>query len=376
MLLLTEQQKDFCKAISDFCEAEITPNLQEWDEKNEFPDEAYKKANALGFNIFEFPEEAGGLGLDKETCGVIYEKLGYYDSGIALTCVTTNLAWKPVLFAGNLEQKKLFVNKVKEVGYASFALTEPGGGSDVASTRTRAVKDGNEWVINGTKCFITNGGYAGVYVVFASTDPSKGAHGISAFLVEGDRPGITRGKEENKMGIRTTNTVELAFEDLRVPEDHLLGKEGEGMKYAMLTLDLARPYVAAIATGMAQRALDEAVKYSKERVVFGRQINKFQALQFMMADMDMKIETARQMYRHVIDLASKDIPYTKEAAISKAYCTDICVDVCCDAIQIMGGFGYMKDYPVEKIFRDAKSFQIFEGTNQIQRTVIAKQLLK
>lgn len=377
MRLLTQEQKEICEMIASFMEKEIKPNLQEWDHESRFPDEVYRKAHELGLNAFEAPEEFGGLGLDYKSAGAIYEQMGYYDSGLALTSVTTNLAWKPVLFGGTTEQKKLFWDLVLNGrGYASFALTEPGGGSDVAATRTKAVREGDEYVINGAKCFITNGGFADVYLVVASTDPSKGAKGLTAFLVERDRKGISIGKEEDKCGIRTTNTVEVVFEDVRVPVDHRVGEEGDGFKLAMKTLDLSRPYIAAIATGMAQRALDEAIKYSKERVTFGQQICKFQALQFMMADMDMKVETSRQMYCHTLDLIEKHLPFTKEAAISKAYATECATQVAENAIQIMGGYGYMREYPVEKIWRDSKIFQIFEGTNQVQRVVISGQLLR
>lgn len=377
MRLLTEEQKEICGMISDFMEKEIMPHLQEWDHGSIFPDEVYHRAYELGLNAFEAPEEFGGLGLDYQSSGSIYEQMGYYDSGLALTTVTTNLAWKPVLFGGTPEQKQLFWDRVFQgKGYASFALTEPGGGSDVAATRTKAVREGDEYVINGAKCFITNGGFADIYLVVGSTDPSKGAKGLTVFLVERDRPGITIGKEEDKCGIRTTNTVEVVFEDVRVPAGHRVGQEGEGFKLAMLTLDLSRPFIGAIATGMAQRTLDEAIKYSKERVTFGKPICKFQALQFMMADMEMKIQTSRQMYIHALDLLEKHLPYTKEAAISKCYATECCTQVAESAIQIMGGYGYMREYPVEKIWRDSKIFQIFEGTNQVQRVVISGQLLR
>lgn len=376
MRILTEDQKDLCGIISDFCEKEIKPNLREWDAKGVWPLEVYQRAYELGLNAFEMPEEYGGLGLDYQTAGVLYEQMGYYDSGLALTTATTNLAWKPVMIAGTPEQKQLFCNLVLNgSGCASFALTEPGGGSDVAATRTKAVKDGDEWVINGTKCFITNGGGASVFIVVASTNPELGAKGLTTFIVERDRPGISVGKEEDKCGIRTSNTVDVVFEDVRVPADHLLGKEGDGFKLSMKTLDLSRPFIGAIATGMAQRCLDEAIKYSKERVTFGKPICKFQALQFMMADMEIMIETSRQMYVHAVDLAEKKLPFSKEAAIAKTYATECATKVAESAIQIMGGYGYMREYPVERIWRDSKSYQIFEGTNQVQRMVISGQLL-
>lgn len=377
MRLWTEEQQNFCDLVSDFMKKEIKPHLEEWDAKNEFPHAAYQKAAALGLNALEFPEEYGGLGLDHHTLAAIYEQMGYYDSGLALTTVTTNLAWKPVLFGGDGRQKRLFCDRVLNGnGYASFAVTEPGGGSDVAGTRTRAVRDGDSYVLSGGKCFITNGGYADIFTVLASTDPGKGRRGLTCFLVERGLPGISIGKEENKCGIRTTNTVEVVFDGVRIPAANRLGEEGGGFGLIMRTLNLSRPFIGAIATGMAQRALDEAVAYAKERVVFGGPIAGNGAIQSMLADMDIKVETSRQMYTHVLELISRGLPYVREAAIAKCYCTDSLMQVSLDAVQVMGGYGFMRDYPVEKIMRDAKVFQIFEGTNQIQRVVISGQLLK
>lgn len=376
MRLLTTEQKELCDLLASFMSKEISPNLRDWDKESIFPDEVYRMGNELGFNAIELPERFGGMELDHQTVNVLYEQMGYYDSGYALTTVTTNLAWKPVMFGGNEEQKQLFCEKVLGGrGYASFALTESGGGSDVAATKTKAVRKGDDYIITGNKCFITNGEYADVYIVVASTDSSKGAKGLTAFIVEADRPGISVGKEEDKCGIRTTNTVEVVFDDVCVPASHRLGNEGDGFKLAMLTLDLSRPFIGSIATGMAQRCLDEAIRYSKERVTFGRQICKFQALQFMMADMAMMIETSRQMCRHAVELVEQGLPYTKEAAMAKCYATECTTKVAENAIQIMGGYGYMRDYPVEKIWRDSKIFQIFEGTNQVQRVVISGQIL-
>lgn len=374
--LLNEEQASYVKLIGDFMSKEIKPNLKDWDHDSVFPDDVYKKANELGFNLMEIPEEFGGLGLDHKTIAAIFEEMGYYDSGLALTTATTGLAWKPVLLGGTPEQKQLFADLIMNgTGYAAFALTEPGGGSDVAATKSRAYRDGDEYVINGSKCFITNGGYAGVYLCVASTDPSKGHKGLSAFIVERDRPGISIGKEEDKCGIRTTNTVDVIFDEVRVPADHLVGKEGDAFKLVMKTLDMSRPFVGIIAAGMARRALDEAIAYSKTRVVFGKPIVRNQSLQFMMADMKIKTETSYQMCMHAIDLLCQGLPYSIEAAIAKCYSTESATAVCDSAIQIMGGYGYMRDYPVEKIWRDSKIFQIFEGTNQVQRIVISGGIL-
>lgn len=376
MFVMTSEEKDLQEVIRNFMEKEVKPVIQEYDERGEFPDEIYRKSFEIGTNSFEMPEEYGGLGLDYRSSSVIYEEMGRYDAGMALTMCTTNLALKPVLLGGNEMQKKLFCDLVFEGGYASFALTEPQAGSDAAAVKTKAVLDGDEYVINGSKCFITNGEYANVYIVFATTDKSKGVKGLSAFLVERSRPGISIGKEENKMGIRTSNTVQLFFDDVRIPKDHLIGKEGDGFKLAMKTLDISRPLIGAIAAGMMERCIEESVNYAKERNTFGKPIAGLQAIQFMIADMEIYLETSRQMYLHTIDLMSEKLPFSKEAAISKCYCTDSLQKVVTDAVQIMGGYGYMKDYPIEKIYRDSKIFQIFEGTNQIQRVVIAGQVMK
>ena len=231
-------------------------------------------------------------------------------------------------------------------------------------------------MLNGSKCFITNAAYADVFVIFAMTNKEAGVKGISAFIVEKSRGGITIGKEENKMGIRTSNTADVFLDNVRIPADHLLGKEGKGFMIAMQTLDLARPFVGIGACGIAQRGLDEAVAYAKERVTFGKPIIKNQALQFMMADMDMKIEVARQMCVHTLQLAMAKKPYSREAAIAKCFASDIAMEVATDAVQILGGYGYSREYPVEKLMRDAKIFQIFEGTNQVQRIVISGQLMR
>lgn len=261
-------------------------------------------------------------------------------------------------------------------GLGAFALTEAGAGSDAGACATVAVRDGDAYILNGTKCFITNSTYAEIFVVFASTDRGKGAKGLSAFLVERGRPGFTVDKHEDKMGLRSSDTASLAFEDVRIPVDHLLGREGEGFKYAMQTLDLARPFVGASAVGVAQRAVDEAGRYAKQRICFGKPIADLQAIQFMLADMEIGVETARQMCVHALRLAEAGQPYSREAAIAKCYAGDVAFKNAGDAVQILGGYGYSREYPVEKLLRDAKILQIYEGTNQVQRVVIAGQVLR
>ena len=374
--IMDQDKMALIASIRAFMEKEVKPISAECDRSGEPPMEVYKKAFDMGLHALDIPEEFGGAGIDYMTALAICEEMGKVDAGFATTMVACGLAIKPVLIAGTDEQKQYYADIVNEGKFCAFCLTEPNAGSDAGATKTTAVLDGDEYVINGSKCFITNGALADVYVVFASVDKSKGLKGITAFIVERNRPGVSTGKEEDKMGIRLSNTCDVVFEDVRIPVKNRLGEEGEGFKIAMKTLDLSRPYVGVTAVGIAQRALDEAVKYSKERVTFGKPICKNQALQFMMADMDMMIEAARQTCIHCIQRKEAGLPYTREAAIAKCLSGDVATKCADNAIQILGGYGYSREYPVEKLWRDAKIFQIFEGTNQIQRVVIAGQLLK
>ena len=374
--LLNEEQKSLQDMARDFAEKSIKPQAAEYDRSGEFPEELYRQAFEMGLHCLEIPEEYGGSGLDSITAAAIYEELGKADAGFATGLCAIGLALKPVMIAGTPEQKKLFADIVVPGAFAAFCLTEADAGSDAGATKTTVLREGDEYVINGAKCFITNGAVAEVYVVFATHDKSKGLKGISAFLVERRRAGITVSKEEDKMGIRLSNTCEVVLDQVRIPAGHLLGKEDEGFKIAMKTLDMSRPVAGTIAVGVAQRALDEAVKYAKERVTFGKPIGAMQAIQFMMADMDMKIEAARQLNIHALACMEAGLPFSREAAMGKCLSGDIAVEVALDAIQILGGYGYSREYPVEKLLRDAKIFQIFEGTNQIQRMVVASQLLR
>ena len=374
--ILTPEMEELRNMVRDFAESEVKEQCKEYDVTGEFPMELYKKAFEMQLHLMEIPTEFGGLGLDYVSCAAIYEELAKADAGFATTIMANCLALKPVLIAGTPEQIKLFSDIILPGGFGAFGLTEPSAGSDAANTKTTAVKDGDEWVLNGSKCFITNAAYADIFVIFAMTNKEAGVKGISAFIVEKSRGGITIGKEENKMGIRTSNTADVFLDNVRIPADHLLGKEGKGFVIAMQTLDLARPFVGIGAVGIAQRALDEAIAYAKERVTFGKPIIKNQALQFMMADMDIKIETSRQMCVHTLELAMAKKPYSREAAIAKCYASDSAMSVTTDAVQILGGYGYSREYPVEKLMRDAKIFQIFEGTNQVQRIVISGALMR
>ena len=373
--ILNDEGKDLLATVKEFCENEVKEQSKEYDVSGEWPKEIYDKAMEMGLGSLEVPEEYGGIGLDKITAAALYEEMAKADAGFFTTIAASNLGYKPVLIAGTEEQKQYASDVLLEGGYGAFCLTEPMGGSDPSSCKTTAVKDGDEYVLNGRKCFITNGAIAGFYVVTAATDKTLGNKGISAFLIPAGTPGLSAGNEENKMGIRTSNTCDVVFEDCRIPAKNLIGEEGRGFSIAMKTLDQARTWMGCVAAGIAQRGMEEAIAYGKERIQFGKPIIKNQAIQFKIADMAIKIETARQMVAHSLTLMDMGLPHTKESAIAKCYASDIAMEVASEAIQIFGGYGYSREYPVEKLLRDAKIFQIFEGTNEIQRIVIANNTI-
>ena len=373
---LTQEQIALQDMARKFAANEIRPKAVEYDHASKFPEDIFEKAYALGLMSGYIPEEYGGLGLSAlDTC-IIEEELGWGCSGIATSLTSNGLALTPILIAGTDEQKKRYVAPFAEkLQYASFCLTEPGAGSDAGGIATTAKKEGDIYLLNGRKCFITNGSYASQYTVFASTDRSKGHKGLSAFVVPRSLSGVSVGKKEDKMGQRASDTADVLFEDVKVPAGNLLGKEGEGFKIAMITLDYARPTVAAMAVGVARAAFELAMQYSKERVQFGVPIAMNQAIHFLLADMAMDIEAARLLtYKGawVLDQGKRN---TKESAFAKAFAADLAMRVTTDAVQIYGGYGYIRDYPVEKLMRDAKLLQIYEGTSQIQRMVIAKEVM-
>ena len=371
----TEEQEELREMVKEFVEKEITPFAEEMDRNNASTPDLFKKAADMGLLNVIVPEEYGGPGLDSVTVAMIYEELGKGCAGIATSIAANSLASYPVLLKGTEEQKKTLCDLLNEGGLAAFALTEPGAGSDAGGVATKAVKDGENYVLNGNKIFITNGGLADTYLIFANTRKSGGIRGLTAFVVPRNTPGFSIGKKEDKMGIRPSNTCELILQDVVVPEAARVGREGEGFRIAMNTLDSARPFVAAVSVGLAQSALDIAVKYSKERRQFGQPIASFQMVQAMIADMAMKVETARLLVHKACWLRDQGMEFSKEAAMSKCYAGDVAMQVTTDAVQIMGGYGYSKEYPVEKKMRDAKIMQIYEGTNQIQRLVIANKIL-
>jgi acyl-CoA dehydrogenase len=373
---LTQEQVALQDMARKFAANEIRPKAAGHDHAGTFPAEILEKAFGLGLMSGFIPEEYGGLGLSALDACIIEEELGWGCSGIATSMTANGLALTPILVGGTDEQKRRLVAPFSEtLQYSSFCLTEPGAGSDAGGIQTTAKKDGDGYILNGRKCFITNGSYASQYTVFASTDRSKGHKGLSVFVVPRDLPGVSAGKKEDKMGQRASDTSDVLFEEVRVPETNRIGKEGEGFKIAMITLDYARPTVAAMAVGVARAAFELAMEYSKERVQFGVPIAMNQAIHFLLADMAMDIEAARLLTYKGAWLLDQGKRNTKESSYAKAFAADLAMRVATDAVQIFGGYGYMKDYPVEKLMRDAKLLQIYEGTSQIQRMVIAKEIM-
>lgn len=374
---LNEEQLELQEMVREFVEKEITPYAAEMDAENHMRNGLIDKANEMGLLNVIVPEELDGPGLDSISVATIYEELGKGCAGVATSLAANSLATVPVLLAGTDEQKKMYCDVLNNGGLAAFALTEPGAGSDAGGVSTRAVhnKEEGTYTLNGTKMFITNGGLAEIFLVFANTRKTGGIRGLTAFIVPKDTPGFSVGKKENKMGIRPSNTTELVLQDVVIPESYRVGREGEGFRIAMNTLDSARPFVGAVSVGIAQAALDCAVKYAKERRQFGQPIASFQMVQGMLADMAMKVETARLMVQKACWMRDQGMEFSKEAAMAKCYAADTAMQVTTDAVQVMGGYGYTKEYPVEKMMRDAKIMQIYEGTNQIQRLVIANKLL-
>ena len=379
---LNSEQKAYQQMAREFADKEITPYARELDENEEFPWEILKKLHSVGLHDLAVPEKYGGPGIDSLSYSLIIEQIARGCAGVTVTSSANgnSLALYPLLLGGTEEQKQRFLPPICNEGkLVTFSLTEPNAGSDVSAIATTARKDGNYYIINGSKCFITNASYAEYHTVFANVIDDSGAKKLSVFMIEPGTPGVIVGKKEKKLGLRCSDTAELFFEDVRVPKENLIGEEGEGFKLAMKTLDMARPSVGAISLGIAQAAFEAAVEYSKTRVQFGRPICKNQAIQFMLADMATQIEAARLLVYQASWLKDKFLyegrPFTREAAFAKVYASDVAMKVTTDAVQILGGFGYTRESLVEKYMRDAKIMQIFEGTNQIQRIVIAGRIL-
>lgn len=373
--LIDEEAMDLLRDVKEFCEKEVKEQIKEYDVSGEWPREIYEKAQEMQLHMMDVPEEYGGLGLDHITQAAIVEQMAWADAGFAVTMNGNGLALKPVLIAGNEEQKKKCCELIINGGFGAFALTEPDAGCDAGNGKTTAVREGEEYVLNGRKCFITNASVADFFVVTAMTDKSGGTRGMSAFLVYKDTPGLSVGNHENKMGVRTSTTSDLVLDDVRIPAENRLGDEGTGFITAMKTLDLARIWCAVIGVGVAQRCIDEAVAYSRQRVQFGKPICKNQALQFKLADMEIRTEASRQLIVHALNLSDRGLPFGKESAAAKCMAGDSVMQTSIDAVQILGGYGYSREYPVEKLMRDAKIFQIFEGTNEIQRIVVGRAVI-
>ena len=375
---LSEEQEMMKKVAHDFAANEIAPYASEWDHKHIYPEECIKKMHEVGLMTIGVPAEYGGPGLDHLAQNIVAEEISWGDAGVAtIMAASTLLAADPVLIAANHDQKKEFYGRLMDGELGAFCLTEPGAGSDAGGLSTRCQKVGDEYIINGTKQFISNGGTAGVYTLLATMDKKMGTKGMCAFIIDRNSPGVTVGKTEDKLGIRTSNTTEVIFEDVRVPAKNLLGKEGDGFKIIMKTLDISRASVAALAVGVAQASLDASLEYSQLRVQFGKPICSFQAIQFKLADMAQRIQAARLLYYEASSLQDMEVPrFSKSASLAKCFAGDTAVFCATEAVQVFGGYGYTRDYPVEKYFRDAKIFQIYEGTGEVQRLVIAGDLLR
>jgi acyl-CoA dehydrogenase len=374
---LTEEQRQLQALVRRFAQGEIAPVAVELDREQRFSQEIVDKYYEIGLLHSAVPEEYGGCGLSSLDGCIIAEELAAVCGGVASYLGANNLALMPFLIAGSPELKaELLTEHCSGPNLAAFCLTEAGAGSDVASMRATAKRVGDEYVINGTKQFITNGGVASLYSVFASEQPELGHRGISGFMVPAGTPGVSRGKKEDKMGQRAADTREVIFQDVHVPARYRLGKGLDGFKIAMMTLDESRAGVGAAAVGIARAALETAVAYAKERVQFGKPIAHQEAIQFMLADMAMEVDGARLLCWRAAWLHDQGQRNSKESAMAKCVAGDTAMQVTMDAVQVLGGYGYMKDYPLEKYMRDAKLHQIYEGTNQIQRVVIASQLLR
>ena len=374
----SDEQQAIQKLVREFAEKEIAPTVQERDEKAEFSREIFDKIGELGLCGIFFPEEYGGSDGSYLSYILANEELSKVDDAVAAGYASSiSLCAWPIWKFGTEEQKKKYLTPLAEgTKLGAFGLTEPNAGSDAARQQSTAVRKGDHYILNGSKIFITNGGEADIYVVFAMTDKTKGTKGISAFILEKGMEGFSFGKEEQKMGIHASKTRELIFQDVKVPVENLLGEEGKGFKIAMQGLDGGRIGVAAQGLGIAGAALEAAIKYSKEREQFGKQVCKFQSISFMLADMATKLDAARLLVYRAAALKEQGKPCTKESCMAKLYATDAAMSIATDAVQILGGYGYIREYPVERLMRDAKITQIYEGTNQIQRLIISGQLLQ
>jgi len=376
--LLTEDQEQLRREIRDFAAREIAPNVMRWDEASEFPAEVVQKLGHMGLLGVIFPVEYGGAGLGYVDYALAIEELSAVDGSIGIIVAAHNsLCTNHIFLAGSEEQRRRYVPGLASgAKLGAWGLTEPGSGSDAGSARTTAVRKGDCWVLNGNKTFITNGHYADVSVVIAVTDRSQGTHGLSAFVVEKGTPGFRAGKKENKLGLRASDTSELIFEDCEIPAENLLGKEGEGFIDSMRVLDGGRISIAALSLGIARGALEASLRYVKERRQFGKAIAEFQGIQWKLADMATELDAARLLTQRAAVLKDAGHKVTRESSMAKLFASEVAVRICDEAVQLHGGYGFIKDYPAEKFYRDVKLCTIGEGTSEIQRMVIAREILK
>lgn len=375
---LTKQEQLFLQMVREFAENEVKPLAAEIDEQERFPMETVEKMGKIGLMGIPIPTQYGGQGGTTQMYSLAVEELSKVcaTTGVVVSA-HTSLCAHPILEFGTEEQKQKYLPKLSSGEWiGAFGLTEPNAGTDAAMQQTTAVDAGDKWILNGSKIFITNAGYANVYIIFAMTDKSQGTKGISAFIVEKDFKGFSVGKKEKKLGIRGSATCELIMENCEVPKENILGKEGKGFKIAMMTLDGGRLGIASQALGIAEGAMNETVKYVKERKQFGRSIGQFQNTQFQLANMETKINAARLLVRSAAYKVDNGLPFAKDASMAKLYCAETAMEMTTKAIQFHGGYGYTREYPVERMFRDAKITEIYEGTSEVQRMVIAAQLLK
>jgi alkylation response protein AidB-like acyl-CoA dehydrogenase len=378
MFGLTEEQEQLQKEVRAFAEREVAPHVSEWDEKSEFPHTVVKKLGEMGLLGVIFPEDLGGAGMGYVEYVLAIEELSRVDGSVGIIVAAHNsLCTNHIMLAGNDEQRRRWIPLLASGEWlGAWGLTEPGSGSDAGGARTTAVKKGDKWVLNGSKTFITNGSYANCAVVLAVTDKEKGTRGgISAFVVERGTPGFRSGKKENKLGLRASDTAELIFENCEIPEENLVGKLGEGFRDAMRVLDGGRISIAALSLGMGRGALDAAIKYSQERKQFGKSISEFQAIQFKIADMATELDAAWLLTMRAAQMKDKGQKVTLESAMAKLYASEAACRICDEGVQIHGGYGFIKDYPAEKFYRDVRLCPIGEGTSEIQRMVIARELL-
>jgi alkylation response protein AidB-like acyl-CoA dehydrogenase len=378
MFGLTDEQKQLRSAVRAFAEGEIAPHVSEWDEKSEFPHQVVKKLGEMGLLGVIFPEALGGAGMGYVEYVLAIEELSRVDGSVGIIVAAHNsLCTNHIMLAGNDEQRKRWIPKLASGEWlGAWGLTEPGSGSDAGGARTTAVKKGDTWVLNGSKTFITNGGHADCAVVLAVTDKEKGTRGgISGFVVEKGTKGFRPGRKENKLGLRASDTSELIFEDCEIPAENMVGKEGDGFKDAMRVLDGGRISIAALSLGMARGALDAAMKYAQERRQFGKAISEFQAIQFKLADMATQLDAAWLLTMRAAQMKDAGLKVTLESAMAKLYASEAACRICDEGVQIHGGYGFIKDYPAEKFYRDVRLCPIGEGTSEIQRMVIARELL-